>query len=193
MKEEWKDIKGYKGKYQVSNTGKIISLNYHRSGKSKELIPNKPKKGYPYVGLCNGGKIKSLKIHRLVAEAFIPNPGNKPFVNHKDGNKHNNNVNNLEWVTALENNLHMYHVLNKHPMSGYRYDKNKKSRKVAQYYISEEGYRYHIATYANAVIAAKINNISSTSSIIACCIGNRGYKQVGGYIWEYADKRETSL
>lgn len=87
MKEEWKDIQGYEGAYKVSNTGKIMSLNYHGSGKSKELISSKPKKGYPYVGLCKGGKVKSFKVHRLVAQAFIPNLDNKPCVNHKDGNK----------------------------------------------------------------------------------------------------------
>lgn len=190
MKEEWKDIQGYEGAYKVSNTGKIMSLNYHGSGKSKELISSKPKKGYPYVGLCKGGKVKSFKVHRLVAQAFIPNLYNKPCVNHKDGNKHNNNVDNLEWATVLENNLHMYHVLNKHPMKGYKFDKNNLSKPVSQFYISEEGYKYHIATYINIKAAALINNLCARS-ISYCCKGYDKYKHVGGYVWEYAKKTNT--
>ena len=186
MSEIWQDIKGFEGKYQISNTGKVKSLNYHRMGREKILAPNKrAKHGYWYVALCDGsGKIKVGKIHRLVAEHFIPNPDNKPYVNHKDGNKHNNNAENLEWVTPLENNLHCYRVLGKHPMKGFLFNKNKRSKKVQQYYISENGYEYHIATYANASVAARINNLNARS-ICECCNNGYGYRQSGGYIWKY--------
>ncbi len=189
MKEEWRDIKGYEGKYQVSNLGNVRSMNYHRKeGCVRLLIPNESNEnGYPYVILAKEkGKYKSLKIHRLVAEAFIPNPQNKPVVNHKDGNKKNNCVSNLEWMTILENNLHAYHVLNKHPMRGYKFDKNKNSKKVAQYYVSEEGYTYLLATYVSVKAAALINNLKDTS-ITQCCKGNKMYGQVGGYIWKYVE------
>ena len=115
MIEIWKDIKGYEGKYQISNSGKVKSINYHRGNSSRLLIPRCSTKNgnelYLYVVLCKNSKVHTYKIHRLVAEYFVPNVDNKPYVNHKDGNKHNNNVENLEWVTPLENNLHMYKVL----------------------------------------------------------------------------------
>lgn len=189
MKEEWRDIKGYEGRYQISSTGLVKSLNYHREGRDKILSFNKSaKNGYLYVALCNGsGKIKCGKPHRLVAEHFIPNPDNKPYVNHKDGNKHNNNVENLEWVTPLENNLHAYHVLGKHPMRGFKFDKNKNSKKVAQFYISPEGYEYKIAVYANSVAAGMINKISSRR-ITGCCNNLSEHKEAGGYIWRYENE-----
>lgn len=99
MKEIWKDIKGYEGLYQVSNTGKVKIL-------SKNIIKKTTKvpKGYLRVGLTKNGKTKYFYPHRLVAQAFIPNLQNKPCVNHKDRNVKNNNVDNLEWCTYKENN-----------------------------------------------------------------------------------------
>lgn len=184
MVEVWKDIIGFEGKYQISNLGNVKSLF-----KIPHLLKlNKYRRGNPYryVNLSNNGKIKCVKVHRLVAQAFIPNLYNKPYINHIDGDVGNNNVNNLEWVTPLENNLHAYHVLKKHPMRGFKFDKNKKSKKVNQYYISEEGYKYHIATYSNAKVAAKINNLCQTS-IRYCCNKHKHYKEVGGYFWEYCE------
>lgn len=187
MIEEWRDIEGYEGKYQVSNTGRVKSLQYHRGNSERCLIPKKGKNGYLYVVLSKENKVKTFKIHRLVATYFIQNKENKPYVNHKDGNKENNNVENLEWVTPLENNLHAFYVLGKHPMRGMKYDKNKKSIKVNQYIITEEGYKYHIATYANAEIAAKINGLCMRS-IQSCCRKEDGYLQCGGYYWDYQKK-----
>lgn len=185
MVEVWRDIKGYEGKYQVSNLGRVKSLHYNRSDKEKVLLP-RTKTRYQYVVLSKNNKVAHKYIHRLVAEYFVPNPDNKPYVNHKDGNKHNNNAENLEWMTPLENNLHAYHVLGKHPMHGFKFDKSKNSKPVEQWYVSEEGYKYKLATYANISIAAIINNLHSTS-IVQCCKGNSWYGQVGGYIWRYAD------
>ena len=187
MKEEWRDIKGYEGKYQISNMGNVVSLKYHRGESSKQLKPRYPKpphNEYGYVVLSKDNKVQHFYLHRLVAEHFISNPENKPYVNHKDGNKHNNNVDNLEWVTPLENTLHAYNILGIHKKRGFKFDKNKCSRKVAQIWVSPEGYEYHIATYANALAAAIINNINERS-INLCCNGK--YKQVGGYFWRFED------
>ena len=102
--EEWRDIKGYEGKYQVSNLGRVKSLNYHRENR-EEILSNVPDKyGYLIVSLCKNGKELAFKIHRLVALHFIENPNNYPQINHKDENKQNNRADNLEWCTAKYNN-----------------------------------------------------------------------------------------
>lgn len=109
MEVVWLDIAEYEGLYQVSNCGRVKSLP--RNGTIKEermLKPRVSKNGYLYVHLRNGNISKYVKIHRLVAEAFIPNPDNKPQVNHINGNKLDNTVDNLEWVTASENTMHAF-------------------------------------------------------------------------------------
>lgn len=100
--EEWRDVVGYEEKYEVSNCGNV------RSFKTKILLnPPLTPKGYVRVSLYNK-KSKNYLVHRLVAEAFIPNPDNKPFINHIDGNKENNRISNLEWTTSSENLIHAY-------------------------------------------------------------------------------------
>lgn len=101
MNEIWKDIEGYDGKYKISNFGNVYSEKSNRI-----LKYNINKQGYSYVVLTNEGYRKTHKIHRLVAQAFIPNTENKLEVNHIDENKTNNNVNNLEWSTRKENCNH---------------------------------------------------------------------------------------
>lgn len=101
MNEIWKDIVGYEGFYQVSNLGRVRSLKC-----IKRTIFNNS--GYEIVNLKVKRKQKNKLVHRLVAETFIPNPFNKEQVNHKDGNKKNNSVDNLEWCSRHENMVHAY-------------------------------------------------------------------------------------
>ena len=97
--EEWRTIKDYEN-YQVSNCGRIINKN------TSKILKNTFKSGYYNICLVNNKNRKTLKVHRLVAQSFIPNLENKPEVNHKDKNKLNNNIDNLEWMTRKENNIH---------------------------------------------------------------------------------------
>lgn len=106
--ETWKPIEGTDGKYEVSNTGKVRSLNYLGHGSTRELSLAKDQKGYLRVRVFKNGHGTMCKVHREVAKAFIPNPGNKPEVNHRDGNKENNHVDNLEWAASGENAAHAY-------------------------------------------------------------------------------------
>ena len=101
--EEWKDIKGYEGLYQISNKGRVKSLGNNKTRKEKIRDGKIGNRGYKKISLCKNGKEKKYSIHRLVAEAFLPNPDNLPVVNHKDENKLNNNVENLEWCTQAYN------------------------------------------------------------------------------------------
>lgn len=100
--EIWKDAVGYEG-YFVSSLGRLAS---NRSGKLVMLNPGKGNQGYPVVMIRYNGTGKLTKVHRIVAQTFIPNPENKPQVNHKDLNKSNNRVENLEWCTGFENYIH---------------------------------------------------------------------------------------
>lgn len=106
-----KEIKGFEEKYEVSDKGDVFSKNYNRQGKVKKLKQLEDKYGYLYVRLSiKRKKTKHKTIHRLVAETFIQNPLSKTQVNHRDGNKKNNNLKNLEWVTPSENILHNYKI-----------------------------------------------------------------------------------
>ena len=106
MQEIWKDIPGYEGLYQVSNLGRVKSFPRIGTKSNKEYILKiqKYKTGYLYVNLCKNNKRRKWKIHILVALTFIPNNENKKYINHKDENKQNNCVENLEWCTQDYNN-----------------------------------------------------------------------------------------
>lgn len=110
MEELWRDVSGYGGLYQVSNTGRVRKRAYAimRSNGRKQSFKDKELKlsdrsGYKVVWLCNDGVSKLCRVHRLVAQAFIPNPNNLPFINHKDENPSNNRVENLEWCDNAYN------------------------------------------------------------------------------------------
>lgn len=116
--DEWKDIEGYEDMYKISNSGyiksierKVVNRNNLRTIKEKILKYKKDKEGYCSVSLCKNGTVRTFKVHRLVAEAFISNTNNLPQVNHKDENKENNAVSNLEWIVNLKN-TNNYHSKN---------------------------------------------------------------------------------
>lgn len=114
MKEIWKNIPNYEGYYQASNLGRIKSLRRYKQNHSKlqiveEKIINQyinKHNGYVYSMLYKDGTEKNCRVHKLIAQTFIPNPENKKTINHIDGNKANNRVDNLEWATNRENIIH---------------------------------------------------------------------------------------
>lgn len=122
MQEIWKDVKDYEGYYQVSNLGRVRSLDRYikqknrykkqinRFIKGKLLTSSKDCNGYIHIILYKNKKYKIFRVHQLVAQTFIINPKNLPEVNHIDGNKENNCVDNLEWITRTENRLHAYRI-----------------------------------------------------------------------------------
>jgi len=115
--EIWKDVEGYNGKYIVSNLGNVKSF-YFLNPKNLKQNTTGRNRDYLIVSLCKNNISKNYLIHRLVADAFIPNPKNKPQVNHKDGNKSNNNAENLEWNTCSENQLHAVSIGTKGTLIG---------------------------------------------------------------------------
>ena len=118
MEEIWKDIKGYEGVYKISNTGKVLRLESkiiapymkdsgYRTIPSKLLKPQM-RKQYQKITLCKDSKVKAYSLHRLIAEAFIPNPNEYPFVLHKDDDPLNNSIDNLMWGTESMNTIQAY-------------------------------------------------------------------------------------
>ena len=171
MEEIWRDIKGYEGLYQVSNLGRVKSLE--RIVSNNHLVKEKILKvlkstttPYEFIQI----KHKSLFIHRLVAETFIPNPDNLSQVNHKDENIHNNNVDNLEWCSAKYNAN--YGTRNER--------RSQKQYKYPQQYTLDEVFikQYNSLSEAEKETGCKKGNIS------ACCLGK--YKTCGGFKWRYA-------
>ena len=173
--EEWRDIKGYEGLYQVSNTGKVKSLNYSKTGKEGILKSCKNSAGYLILELFKNGIGKCHAIHRLVAEAFIPNIDNLPCINHKDENKENNYVENLEWITYKENANH-----------GTRNERMAEKLKKPIFSISKES---GLITYWASISEASKQTGINLSSISACCRGKR--KSAGGFYWHYSDSEEV--
>lgn len=183
MKEIWKDIKGYEGLYKVSNLGRVKSLNYNRTGNEKDLKININEHGYKYVTLCKNSKLKVMTIHRLIANAFIPNPNKYPCVNHKDEVKTNNSIDNLEWCTYKYNNNY---GTKKERISKSNTGK-KKSKEAVLKMIEKRSVKVY--QYDREINLVKIwksarecgRNGYNTGHVASCCRGEE--KTHKGYIW----------
>lgn len=188
MKEIWRDIKGYNGLYQISNIGRVKSLpkihNLHNNSyitKERILKNSINSNGYIRITLKAFGKGKRYYVHRLVLEAFMPNPSNKPFVNHIDCNPKNNRVDNLEWCSAQENTDHMKKL-----------GRNKRTTQwLNNLHKSQE--KFYKKVKGTNIITGEImilNNINSAkkygfspAEIIRCCKNKRNTTH--NFRWEY--------
>lgn len=177
MKEIWKDVKGYEGLYQVSNLGRVKSLI-----RNKVLSPLNRQHGYQAVQLHGKGGnargFKSFSIHRIVAEAFVPNPENKPEVNHINEDKADNRAENLEWTTRVEN---CNHGTRNRRCGDANTNNPKTSSPVKQYTLDGE----YIATYPSIHEAMRNTGIA-IGCIWSACEGKT--KQAHGYKWRYIVK-----
>lgn len=173
--EIWKDIPGYEGLYQVSNTGKVKSLERKvntfggkRGVGERILRPHHRRKKYLGVILSKEGVHKDYSIHRLVAEAWVPNPLNLPQVNHIDEDVQNNNAANLEWCDCK---------FNINWGTGHKRAIDPQCKTVEQYTLDGQ----LIAKYSSAMEATRKTGLTHISAV---CRGER--KQAGGYVWKYA-------
>lgn len=175
FKEEWRPIVGYEGLYEVSNTGKIKRCEYvdanNRLCKSKILKFKINKGGYCTIGLTKNGKRSFLMGHRLVAMAFIPNPDNLPQINHKDENRQNNYVSNLEWCTSKYN---------------INYGNSVKKRSFGVIQLTKEG--KFVREYRSGFAASQANNIARTN-LYNALHGNTD--SAGGFLWKYVDNERA--
>ena len=192
--EIWKDIEGYEGCYAVNNLGSVKSLaRIKKRGKygdylTKEKILKQiqTRYGYMVVGLCKSGKTSQIFVHRLVANAFIEKKSGKEYVNHRNGVKHDNQVENLEWVNAKENAEHaaankLYRPLfgDKNPMFGKVGSLNVNSKKVVMVDVNTG---MILEQYDCIRDAARTRNVNS-ANITMVCKGER--ETCGGYKWAY--------
>lgn len=171
MREEWRDIKGFEGKYMVSNLGKVKSLNYRRTGKEKILKGKDNGHGYLQVKLHKDGKGIWYLVHVLVATAFLDNVDNLPEVNHKDEDKTNNCVENLEYCSSLYN-------------ANYGTRNKRRAEKRSKPVFSVDKESGLIMWWQSAHEAEKYTG-TAQSNICACCKGK--LNSCGGHIWFYAD------
>lgn len=208
MEEVWRDISGYEGVYQISNLGRVKRLPLgkqwpYRRTHNNIRKPKITKRGYLSVNLSKGNKVKFYLIHRLVAEAFIPNPNNYPLINHLDENPQNNSVDNLEWCTYYHNCMYG-HGREKQKASRLLNDPEKKSwaraietrdkncncnssKPVLQLDLNGS----IINRYASISEAGRIGGFC-TSRICMCCNGKQNKHK--GFKWIYEkDKSSYSL
>lgn len=174
MEEEWRDVPGYEGFYQVSNLGRVKSMPNRSNHKGSMILSLSVVNGYMHVGLSKNAEQKICKVHRLVAAAFISNPRNLPQVNHKNGNKSDNRVENLEWVTAKENTKHAHLTGLAHAQKGVE---NSRSLKIVQLSMDgEEIARYVGTREAERKTGAYHSNISR-------CLNGKA-RSAGGFKWK---------
>jgi hypothetical protein len=182
--EVWKDVAGYSGLYQISNLGRVKSTEkLHRIGNGayqprpeRIRVPRLNTDGYYKLMLSKDGVKKMYAIHRLIAMAFIPNPESKPCINHKNGVKTDNRIENLEWCTYSENNFHKYRVLGYKDVKPVGKD-HWKSMPVAR--LNEHGET--IETFDSITDAARKYGLSLGNLSRAC----KGiYKTSGGFKWK---------
>lgn len=178
MTEVWKEVPGYEGILSVSNLGRVKRLNYRNTGKDRILSINVKKNIVCTINVGINGKLKTLSVHRLVATAFIPNPNNYPCVNHKDENRLNNTVENLEWCTYEYNNNYM--TRNKRISIATR--NGKTSKRVLQY--DKNG--NFIKEWPSAHEVERCTGLAQ-ANISAVCRGDKHRNSLGGYVWKYAE------
>lgn len=187
MEEIWKSVVGYEEYYEISNLGKVYSKGKTYVDSTGRCQTKKPRyinvrcgvNGYLCVDLTANGVTKQTTIHRLLAMAFISNPENKPTVNHKDGNKLNIELSNLEWATYGENNKHAVdNNLRRSPWTGKFGTENPRSKPIVQYDKANN----KINEFPNAREAQRITGITY-KHISSCCLGKR--KTTGGFIWKF--------
>ena len=181
--EEWRDIEGYKGKYQVSNYGRIKSFQKNKNG---HILSIKNKTGwYLSVNLCKNKHCKTFRIHRLVAEHFIENPKNLLEVNHKDMNKQNNYYKNLEWIDRKGNHAHAIKNKPEFLNGMIRYNRIVRPKPVHQYTLSGKFVsRYNNckeASISTGVCSRDIHLVASKTEYKP----NKVRKQAGGFIWTF--------
>lgn len=182
-----KQVVGYEGLYEVDQFGRVYGIDRTKTVVDNVRIYEKPiagrqmkqsmhTKGYKTVSLTKNGSTKTMFVHRIVAEAFLPNPNNLPMVNHKDEDKTNNFIDNLEWCTASYNRT--YGKAIERQAKKIRGRKSKKKIAVIQKNMSGEFLKWF-----DSLTKAAENVNGSTSSISAVCKGKR--KMAYGYLWEY--------
>ena len=173
--EKWKYIKGYENDYKISNSGKIKSIKKKKYGRKVEFIKTQPnQQGYRTVGLTKNGIQKTLRLGRLVAIAFIPNPFNKKEVNHKDFNKSNDTVENLEWVTPKENIRHC-HLSNR--------ANTQRGEKVGTHKLTEKQVKNILKMRKKGLLFREIGKLFNVHlSTIQYIANGRNWKHLNGVV-----------